>query len=97
MRLERFSSVSESPFPVIKSDFSSSLNIVHLSDGQNCSYPRSSFTHDSLAQFFVSLVGCITSPADAAHVKAVYDAGHQVASHSWSHKDLATLSKDEST
>jgi hypothetical protein len=42
-------------------------------------------------------VGCINNPEDAARVKTVYDAGHQVASHSWSHKDLATLSKDEST
>jgi len=28
-------------------------------------------------------------------IKAAYDAGHQIASHSWSHKDLATLSQDE--
>ncbi|EKM77491.1 hypothetical protein AGABI1DRAFT_108021 [Agaricus bisporus var. burnettii JB137-S8] len=50
---------------------------------------------DNNAKGTFFFIGCITSPADAARVKAVYDAGHQVASHSWNHKDLATLSKDE--
>ncbi|KXN80799.1 Chitin deacetylase [Leucoagaricus sp. SymC.cos] len=41
--------------------------------------------------------GCINEPSNAARVKAAYDAGHQVASHTWSHKDLATLPQDEIT
>ncbi|KXN93059.1 Chitin deacetylase, partial [Leucoagaricus sp. SymC.cos] len=40
-------------------------------------------------------IGCINEPSNAARVKAAYDAGHQVASHTWSHKDLATLPQDE--
>jgi peptidoglycan/xylan/chitin deacetylase (PgdA/CDA1 family) len=38
--------------------------------------------------------GCIYSTANAANVKFVYDRGHQVASHTWAHKDLTTLSWD---
>lgn len=37
--------------------------------------------------------GCINN--ESPRVKAAFDAGHQVASHTWSHKDLATLSKEE--
>ncbi|KAF9445255.1 carbohydrate esterase family 4 protein [Macrolepiota fuliginosa MF-IS2] len=53
--------------------------------------------NDALGTFFFNGQNfrCINNPAEAARVKAVYDAGHQVASHTWGHKDLATLSKDE--
>ncbi|KAG8690035.1 Carbohydrate esterase 4 protein [Ceratobasidium sp. 395] len=36
--------------------------------------------------------GCIYDSANADSVKYAYDKGHQVASHTWAHKDLATLS-----
>lgn len=49
------------------------------------------------ATFFVTgnLYDCIYNNADT--LKAAYDAGHQVASHTWSHTDLASLSEDEIT
>ncbi len=37
--------------------------------------------------------GCIYDKAD--EIQAAYNAGHQIASHSWSHMDLATLSNDQ--
>jgi len=39
--------------------------------------------------------GCIYSAANVARVKYVYGKGHQVASHTWSHLNLATLSFDK--
>ncbi|CAE6523291.1 unnamed protein product [Rhizoctonia solani] len=36
--------------------------------------------------------GCIYDSANAARVKYAYDQGHQVASHTWSHAHLASLS-----
>ncbi|KAJ3575534.1 hypothetical protein NP233_g1039 [Leucocoprinus birnbaumii] len=53
--------------------------------------------NDAVGTFFFNgqNFGCINEPGNAARVKAAYDAGHQVASHTWSHKDLATLSHDE--
>ncbi|KAF5346467.1 hypothetical protein D9756_010073 [Leucocoprinus leucothites] len=53
--------------------------------------------NDAVGTFFFNgqNFGCINDPTNAARVKAAYDAGHQVASHTWSHKDLATLSQDE--
>lgn len=36
--------------------------------------------------------GCIYDATSAASLKNAYDHGHQVASHTWSHKDLTTLS-----
>jgi len=35
--------------------------------------------------------GCIYAPEDVKRVKYVYDKGHMVASHTWSHKNLSTL------
>ena len=35
----------------------------------------------------------ITSAANVQRLKAAYGAGHQIASHTWAHKDLNTLSK----
>ncbi|KAL5632898.1 hypothetical protein ACGC1H_005747 [Rhizoctonia solani] len=39
--------------------------------------------------------GCIYDEANANRAKYVYDKGHQVASHTWDHKRLSTLSGDE--
>ncbi|KAB5592931.1 hypothetical protein CTheo_3642 [Ceratobasidium theobromae] len=39
--------------------------------------------------------GCIYDEANVARVKYVYDKGHQVASHTWAHKNLPDLSGDE--
>lgn len=39
--------------------------------------------------------GCIYNEDQAARVKFAYDQGHQVASHTWSHKDLNTLNWDQ--
>ncbi|CAE6445168.1 unnamed protein product [Rhizoctonia solani] len=39
--------------------------------------------------------GCIYDDANAKRVKYVYDKGHQVASHTWGHERLSTLSGDE--
>lgn len=36
--------------------------------------------------------GCIYDDDNARRVKYVYDQGHQVASHTWAHKDLTELS-----
>ncbi|KIM44539.1 carbohydrate esterase family 4 protein [Hebeloma cylindrosporum] len=41
--------------------------------------------------------GCIYSADNAKRVKFAYDQGHQVASHTWAHKDLTTLSRDQLT
>lgn len=38
---------------------------------------------------------CIYSEANRKRVKYAYDHGHQIASHTWSHKDLTTLSWDQ--
>ncbi|TFK33661.1 carbohydrate esterase family 4 protein [Crucibulum laeve] len=39
--------------------------------------------------------GCIYSPTNADDIKYTYDHGHQVASHTWAHKDLTTLTKEQ--
>jgi len=39
--------------------------------------------------------GCIYSPANMDGVKYAYNHGHQVASHTWGHKNLATLTWDQ--
>ncbi|KAG8686469.1 Carbohydrate esterase 4 protein, partial [Ceratobasidium sp. 395] len=39
--------------------------------------------------------GCIYDKNLASKVKYAYDKGHQVASHTWSHADLTTLSTDD--
>ncbi|CAE6491102.1 unnamed protein product [Rhizoctonia solani] len=39
--------------------------------------------------------GCIYDQANADRVKYVYDKGHQVASHTWNHERLSTLSGDQ--
>ncbi|KAK0480212.1 carbohydrate esterase family 4 protein [Armillaria novae-zelandiae] len=38
---------------------------------------------------------CIYDQAEIARVKYVFNAGHQVASHTWSHPDLTTLTWDQ--
>ncbi|KAJ2919509.1 hypothetical protein MD484_g880, partial [Candolleomyces efflorescens] len=38
--------------------------------------------------------GCIYDPENVRRVKHAFDQGHQVASHTWSHADLTTLSGD---
>jgi peptidoglycan/xylan/chitin deacetylase (PgdA/CDA1 family) len=38
---------------------------------------------------------CIYDDAEIARVKHLYDHGHQIASHTWSHKNLTTLSWDQ--
>jgi peptidoglycan/xylan/chitin deacetylase (PgdA/CDA1 family) len=49
----------------------------------------------SFLKFFWLLDGCIYSDEDVQRVKFAYDQGHMVASHTWAHKDLTTLSRDE--
>ncbi|CAA7264881.1 unnamed protein product [Cyclocybe aegerita] len=39
--------------------------------------------------------GCIYATENIPRIKNAYDRGHQVASHTWAHKDLATLTWDE--
>ena len=39
--------------------------------------------------------GCIYTAENAKRVKFAYDQGHQVASHTWAHKDLTILSRDQ--
>lgn len=39
--------------------------------------------------------GCIYDADNAKRVKYAYDKGHQIASHTWGHKDLATLTWDQ--
>lgn len=39
---------------------------------------------------------CIYDEDSVKRVKYVYDHGHQLASHTWAHKDLTTLSWDNS-
>jgi peptidoglycan/xylan/chitin deacetylase (PgdA/CDA1 family) len=39
--------------------------------------------------------GCIYSADNKKRVKYAYDQGHQIASHTWAHKDLATLTFDQ--
>jgi len=38
---------------------------------------------------------CIYSSAQVTHLKAALAAGHQIASHTWDHKDLTTLSSSQ--
>jgi len=38
---------------------------------------------------------CIYDPESVKRVKYIYDKGHMVASHTWAHKDLATLTSDQ--
>jgi len=39
--------------------------------------------------------GCIYADEDVERVKFAYSKGHMIGSHTWAHKDLTTLSKDE--
>lgn len=39
--------------------------------------------------------GCIYSEDNAKRVKYALSKGHQIASHTWGHKDLATLTWDQ--
>lgn len=38
---------------------------------------------------------CIYAPENMQHIQAAYAMGHQIASHTWAHLDLATLSHDQ--
>lgn len=40
---------------------------------------------------------CIYAEAQAKRVKYAYDKGHQVASHTWAHKNLTSLTWDQGT
>ncbi|KAH9483589.1 putative peptidoglycan-N-acetylglucosamine deacetylase [Psilocybe cubensis] len=40
--------------------------------------------------------GCIYDQANVDRVKYAYNHGHQLASHTWAHKDLNTLTWDQS-
>lgn len=51
----------------------------------------------ALCSFSVLTVGdCIYTVDQAKRVKYAYDKGHQVASHTWAHKNLTTLNWDQS-
>ncbi|KAK0205082.1 carbohydrate esterase family 4 protein [Desarmillaria ectypa] len=39
--------------------------------------------------------GCIYGDAEVQAIRNAYSKGHQIASHTWAHKDLATLSRNE--
>jgi len=39
--------------------------------------------------------GCIYDEENVAILQQVYAAGHQIASHTWSHPDITTLSNDQ--
>ena len=47
------------------------------------------FSHSSI------LDGCIYDDEDVKRVKFAYNQGHMVASHTWAHKDLTTLSSED--
>jgi peptidoglycan/xylan/chitin deacetylase (PgdA/CDA1 family) len=40
-------------------------------------------------------LGCIYAPENVKRIKYAYAQGHQIASHTWAHKNLSTLSWDE--
>ncbi|KAG0196138.1 Carbohydrate esterase 4 protein [Mortierella sp. GBA30] len=42
-------------------------------------------------------VGCIYDPSVRDGIKRAYNSGHQIASHTWSHADLATLTVEQIT
>lgn len=52
---------------------------------------------DAKGTFFVNgqNYDCIYNPGPAQRLKYAYDAGHQVASHTWSHAHLAGLEREE--
>ncbi|KAF8624383.1 hypothetical protein AX15_005902 [Amanita polypyramis BW_CC] len=41
-------------------------------------------------------IDCIYNPDEVKRVQYVYGKGHQIASHTWSHPNLTTLSHDQS-
>ncbi|PBK76007.1 carbohydrate esterase family 4 protein [Armillaria solidipes] len=49
--------------------------------------------NNAKATFFVN--GCIYGDAEVQAIKSAYSKGHQISSHTWAHKDLATLSRNE--
>ncbi|KAK0223547.1 carbohydrate esterase family 4 protein [Armillaria fumosa] len=53
--------------------------------------------NDAKATFFVNgnNFGCIYGDAEVQAIKNAYSKGHQVSSHTWAHKNLATLSRDD--
>lgn len=62
-------------------------------DGNNCqSNKRERLIPPSLT---TTLGECIYSDTNAKRVKFLYDQGHEIASHTWRHKDLTTLSRAE--
>ncbi|KAK0493262.1 carbohydrate esterase family 4 protein [Armillaria luteobubalina] len=50
-------------------------------------------TNNVTAAFFVN--GCIYDDASVQALKNAYSKGHQISSHTWAHKDLATLTLSE--
>jgi peptidoglycan/xylan/chitin deacetylase (PgdA/CDA1 family) len=51
------------------------------------------FVDTSLVDTFLD--GCIYADEDIERVKFAYGQGHMVASHTWAHKDLTTLSAED--
>lgn len=49
-----------------------------------------------VAHGVICVDGCIYDQANADRVKYAYNHGHQLASHTWAHKDLTTLNWDQS-
>jgi peptidoglycan/xylan/chitin deacetylase (PgdA/CDA1 family) len=64
-------------------------------NGNNCKLPY----YLTLLISFPSILldGCIYSKENIQRVKFAYGKGHMVASHTWAHKDLATLSSSQIT
>ena len=55
--------------------------------------------HGAKATFFVNgdLYSCIYNDENVKSLRIAYALGHQIASHTWAHKDLTTLNVTEST
>ena len=72
--------------------------IFPSADGNNCTL-LSRF-HNSLSplNWYIALFtgDCIYNSAAVDRVKYAYNSGHQIGSHTWAHKDLTTLTWDQS-
>ena len=55
-----------------------------------CSFPFHYFT---IAYLYVDR--CIYAEESVARVKFAYSQGHQISSHTWSHKNLSTLTSEQ--
>ncbi|KAF5334503.1 hypothetical protein D9611_013831 [Ephemerocybe angulata] len=60
------------------------------------SFPKTNGPSYALSLFlFRDLGACIYNDDNIRNIKRAYDSGHQLGSHTWSHKDLTTLSWDQ--